>query len=152
MLSVPFPAHTITSRLKIARPLHALRTAVADRQMRRHQLDSLLARRAPEAMPQDPADLMFLYWAITKRGPERCIEFGSGQSTLFIAEALHARGHGHLWSLDADADWLAHTEQMLPDYLRTLVTFVHSPVRVHRIFGPQHMNTRYCRKADGTSC
>ena len=103
--------------------------------MRRAGLDSLLANRDPAALPQDPADLMFLYRTVGERNVRRAIEFGSGQSTLFIAQALHDQGFGHLWSLDSDARWLEHTRAMFPAHLKPFVTFIHSPVIVNRDYG-----------------
>ena len=86
-------------------------------------------------MEQDPADLMFLYDTIRARRVEWAIEFGSGQSTLFIAQALHDQGSGHVHSLDADARWLEHTSRMMPEHLKPYVTFVHSPVVVNNDYG-----------------
>ena len=102
----------------------------AARELAARKLDRLLERRNPRAEPQDPADLLFLHDTIYRRQPARCIEFGSGQTTVFIAEALYRRNRGHLWSLDASADWLAHSRQMLPERLQPFVTFVHSPVEL----------------------
>ena len=73
--------------------------------------------------------------AVSEAIRQRAIEFGSGQSTLFIAQALHDQGSGHLWSLDADARWLEHTSKLLPEHLRPFVTFIHSPVVVNREYG-----------------
>lgn len=98
--------------------------------MRDGPLAPLLRSRDPSALPQDPADLLHLYGTISGRDIERAIEFGSSQSTLFIAQAMHDRGRGHLWSLDADDKWLAHTRAMLPEHLKRFVTFVHSPVEL----------------------
>lgn len=130
-----FPGFVILARLGIAQRLHVRRTRRAGQEMKRLGLDSLLANLAPDALRQDPADLMFLYRTVGKRKPKRAIEFGSGQSTLFIAQAMHDAGEGHLWSLDADAGWLKHTEANLPDHLRPFVTFVHSPVVLSREHG-----------------
>lgn len=86
-------------------------------------------------MPQNPSDLRYLYEEVRKAAPERCIQFGSGQSTPFIAQALHDRGRGHLWSLNADAKWAEHTAAILPGHLRPYVTVVHSPSVVDASYG-----------------
>src|SRR3569623_819693 len=98
-----FPMHTLTVRTGIAQFLHGIRTKRAQRWIARKGYLSLTQRRHDGALPQDPADLRFLYEAIVRQQPQRAIELGSGQSTIFIAQALHDVGAGHLWSLDADA-------------------------------------------------
>ncbi len=130
-----FPGHAISARLRIARIAHRWRTRRAEAEMASCGLDRLLERRSGTALSQDPADLMFLYRSVRKRAVRRAIEFGSGQSTLFIAQALHDNGAGHLWSLDADEHWLDHTRQMLPERLRPYVTLIHSPVIVNSDYG-----------------
>jgi hypothetical protein len=130
-----FPLHSLTIKLGLAQVLHARRTARAKDWVERNGFAPLTRGQAEGALPQDPADLRYLYEAITRHRPARTIEFGSGQSTVFIAQALHDIGRGQLWSLDADADWLEHTRSLLPQHLRPYVTLVHSPVIVNREFG-----------------
>ena len=127
--------HTLTVRTGIAQFLHGIRTKRAQRWIARKGYLSLTQRRHDGALPQDPADLRFLYEAIVRQRPQRAIELGSGQSTIFIAQALHDVGAGHLWSLDADAGWLEHTRKMLPTHLQPFVTLVHSPVVVNHQYG-----------------
>jgi predicted O-methyltransferase YrrM len=115
--------------------LHRRRSRRAAAEIRERGLAHLLERRDPAALEQDAADLMFVYRAIMARKASRAIELGSGQSTLFIAQAMHDQGFGHLWSLDADVRWLEHSRGMLPAALRPFVTFVHSPATVSRRFG-----------------
>jgi predicted O-methyltransferase YrrM len=126
-----FPLHTLAVRSGVAARLHARRTRKAERILRARGHDRLIASHDDAALQQDPADLVYLYDTVGARRPTRAIEFGSGQSTVFIALALHDLGHGHLWSLDADARWLANSERSLPEHLRPFVTFVHSPAVAH---------------------
>jgi predicted O-methyltransferase YrrM len=130
-----FPNFTLTTR-GIAQAVHSARTAYASHKIARLGLDALIRRVDGEALEQDPADLLFLYENARDRRPQRAIEFGSGQSTTFIAQGLHDAGGGHLWSLDGNARWLANTEATLPDHLRPYVTFVHSPLTVTEEHGP----------------
>jgi len=130
-----FPGFTLTTKSGLARRLHARRTEKAAQRLRQSSLAPLLNGQDPLALPQDAADLLYLYDTVSSRKVERAIEFGSGQSTLFISQALHDQGHGHLWSLDANNLWLEHTKAMLPEHLRPFVTFVHSPVRIVQDYG-----------------
>jgi predicted O-methyltransferase YrrM len=130
------PSHTITIRLGIAQRLHARRMAKARREIETEGFGHLLQGRADDALPPDPACLMFLYRAVRNCGAGRVIEFGSGQSTIFIAQALHDQGFGHLWALEADAHWLRHTQSLIPEYLIPFVTLVHSPVILTSDHGP----------------
>lgn len=126
-----FPLHSLTARTGIARRLHAARTRKSEAILAKRGHDRLIAGRHADAMPQDAADLVYLYDLVRRRRPRRAIELGSGQTTIFIAQALHDIGAGHLWSLDADGHWLANSERSLPAHLRPFVTFVHSPAQIH---------------------
>jgi predicted O-methyltransferase YrrM len=132
---VLFPGLSLPARFRIPQMLHAVRSWQAARRLKRRGLHCLLARQTPDALPQDSADLLFLYDTVLRRRPSRALELGSGESTLFIAQALYELGEGHLWSLDADARWLDHTRAMLPERLSPFVTFVHSPVVVTEQLG-----------------
>ncbi len=74
------------------------------------------------AIPADHDDLWRLYSNIRKRKPEQVIEFGSGCSTLIIAEALRRNSRGKLLSIETDAYWASRTRQELPQILCPLVT------------------------------
>ena len=132
---VLFPTHTLAVRTGLAKWLHDRRTARAHSSLRQRGQERLLIKGDADALPQDPADLEYLYDTVRANRPQRAIEFGSGQSTVFIAQALHDVGQGHLWSLDADEHWLANTAAVLPEHLRPFVTFVHSPVAEDRSYG-----------------
>ena len=130
-----FPLHTFAVRTGLAKWMHDRRTKQSHATLIARGHEKLLISGDANALPQDPADLVFLYDEVRERKPERAIEFGSGQSTVFIAQALHDLGSGHLWSLDADARWLANTQAVLPEHLKPFVTFVHSPAVVDERFG-----------------
>jgi predicted O-methyltransferase YrrM len=80
------------------------------------------------ALAPDYTDLWFLYREVRRRRPTTLLEFGSGCSTVVLAFALYQNREGHLWSLDADAEWARATEAALPEALRSLATVVHAPV------------------------
>lgn len=130
-----FPAHTLAVRTGLARVLHDRRTAKAQAELRAKGFARLLLPQAPGALPQDHADLMHLYHAVQAQKAQRVIEFGSGQSTVFIAQGLHDQGFGHLWSLDGHAEWLKHTEGLIPEHLKPFVTLIHSPLAVTKEYG-----------------
>jgi len=130
-----FPVHTLSARTGVAQRLHGARSSRAREWIEQRGLAPLLRGQSADALPQDPADLRYLYETVGRHRPARTIEFGSGQSTLFIAQAMHDLGSGHLWSLDADADWLEHTRSLLPAHLRPFVTLMHSPVVVNHEYG-----------------
>lgn len=132
-----FPSHSLGIKTGIAQRLHARRTARAERELQERGFGPLLLPQAPGALPQDHADLMHLWRAVQDQKAERVIEFGSGQSTVFIAQGLHDQGFGHLWSLDADEKWLAHTKTLIPEHLLPFITFVHSPVELTNDYGPK---------------
>lgn len=130
-----FPSHSITAKLGIAQAVHGMRTRRAAKLLRQQNLEKLLGGKDPAALGQDPADLVFLKETIKERKVRRAIEFGSGQSTIFIAQGMFEQGFGRLFSLDADKRWLAHSEKALPEHLRDFVTFVHSPAIVNYEYG-----------------
>lgn len=132
---VLFPSHSLGIKFGIAQFLHSRRTKKALRDLKAKGFESLILGQNPEALPQDPADLMYLYEAVQNCKAQRVIEFGSGQSTVFIAQALHDLGFGHVWSLDSDEQWLEHTNGLVPAHLRPFITFVHSPVVLTSDYG-----------------
>ena len=85
----------------------------------------LSAGRRAGAKPPVWSDLWFLYMAVTVLKPKVILEFGSGCSTIAMAQALAdnaAKGSpGMLYSLDADPKWGQVTIDSMPDHLRELV-------------------------------
>lgn len=130
-----FPSHTLSVKLRLAQFMHKRRTAKARKELEAAGFSRLLLPQSPDALPQDHADLMHLYHAVQRQKAQRVIEFGSGQSTIFIAQGLHDQGFGHLWSLDSNADWLKHTAGLIPTHLKPYITQVHSPVELTDDYG-----------------
>lgn len=64
-----------------------------------------LAKRPPDAIPPEPADLWYLYRLVRRTKPRMILEFGSGCSTVLLAQALFdntkesERQRGFLYSL-----------------------------------------------------
>lgn len=130
-----FPSFTISSRLGLDRWLHARETRRAADAIESAGYTHLRRQIDPAADAQDPADLWHVYSTVRRNRPERCLEFGSGQTTLFTAQALADNGEGQLYTLDADARWLEHTKAMMPVELHPYVTFIHAPVAVVEDYG-----------------
>ncbi len=108
-------------------------TAVASKNMKKHNLESLFAKRPPDAYQPDHNDLWYLYSQVRQRRPELVVEFGSGCSTIVIAQAIRENGTGSLFSVESEERWKEATESSLPDELRDVVTIeVHQAVpKVH---------------------
>jgi hypothetical protein len=87
----------------------------------------LLGDRPADAIPVSPVDMLLLYRSIRARRPKVVMEFGTGNSTLVIAEALRRNGAGHLLSVDTSRRWIGETEKNMPAQLRPFVTLHHSP-------------------------
>jgi hypothetical protein len=92
-----------------------------------------LSRRPPETYPPDFSDLWFLYQTVRKRAPRTILEFGSGASTVVLAQALHdntaaSPGEpGHLYSIDDQRRWADVTTSTIPPHLRELCEVRHIP-------------------------
>ena len=94
---------------------------------RRGYLDFMNAR-PPNALAPDYADLWFLYQLVRETKPKIVIEFGSGCSTVIIAQALADNGVGHITSIDAQDAWAEVTKSSVPDDLEAYCEVVYSPV------------------------
>jgi hypothetical protein len=115
-------------------------------------LDVLLdfhAHRPPSADLADFTDLWFLYRTIRHRKPRTILEFGSGCSTVILAQALwdnqcHSPERGsYLYSVDADPYWAEATAKAMPTYLQKFCRIVYSPfleVEHSGTLGSQHAN------------
>jgi hypothetical protein len=95
----------------------------------------LLAERPPDAFGPDYSDLWFLYRVVRRRKPRCILEFGSGCSTVIMAQALwenqreSSRGdRGHLYSVDANPYWAKITSNSIPGHLRELCEVFYSPL------------------------
>lgn len=94
---------------------------------RRGYLEFLDSRPAGALRP-DYADLWFLYGLVRKHRPRVVLEFGSGCSTVVIAQALADNGGGHITSVDAEKTWAEVTSSTVPEELRAYCDVVYSPV------------------------
>jgi|SRR5713226_813822 len=108
---------------------------------RRGHLD-FLTSRPPHAYPPDFSDLWFLYKTVRRRKPTCVLEFGSGCSTVILAQALwdnerESLGEfgGRLYSVNADSYWADATRQYLPTHLRTICQVTYSPLLEIECFG-----------------
>jgi len=92
---------------------------------RRGYLD-FLKYRPQGAIPPDFADLWFLYRTVRLRKPRSILEFGSGCSTVILAQALsdntndHRPVSGFLHSVDSDPHWADMTRKAVPRHLETV--------------------------------
>jgi Methyltransferase domain len=84
--------------------------------------------RPTEALGPDYADLWFLYWNVRQRKPQIILEFGSGISTVCLAQALLENGSGRLYSVDDEERWATSTASSIPARLRALCDVRYSPV------------------------
>jgi len=100
-----------------------------------------LTRRPPHALPPDFGDLLFLYQTVRSRRPRCVLEFGSGCSTVIIAQGLFDNESkpsgpcGCVYSLDADPYWAKVTTKTMPPHLRRFCVIRHTPVFEVKCFG-----------------
>jgi hypothetical protein len=92
-----------------------------------------LKHRPPHAIPPDFADLWFLYETVRRRKPRCILEFGSGCSTVILAQALYDNRRneilntGYLYSVDADPYWAEVTFSSMQQHLQGLYEIWYSP-------------------------
>lgn len=102
--------------------VYGLLAAWGRHQLWRHRvlegLMEFVAKRPPTAIPPDFADLWFLYRTVRRRQPQVIVEFGSGCSTVVLAQALADNRHAaHLYAVESQAVWASATAQALPGHL-----------------------------------
>lgn len=88
----------------------------------------LYESRPKDAIPPAWHKLWNLYWRIRKERPLKVIEFGSGCSTIIMAQALYENGIGHLYTYEESEKWKKATESSLPKHVNN-VSVYHSPIR-----------------------
>jgi hypothetical protein len=104
--------------------------------LRRRGYLRFFALRPPNAFPPHFTDLWQLYRLVRHRRPRVILEFGSGCSTVILAQALYdnaqANGQtaGRVYSVDAERYWANVTRQTIPEHLRPLCEVSHSPLAV----------------------
>ncbi|MBI2055302.1 MAG: class I SAM-dependent methyltransferase [Candidatus Sungbacteria bacterium] len=90
--------------------------------------------RPPHALRPDYADLWFLYRTARRRKPKCIVEFGSGASTVILAQALsdnyaeNPGDGGRLYSFDAEKEWADAAAKTMPARLRQFCEVSHHPV------------------------
>ncbi|MGI9175445.1 MAG: hypothetical protein ACR2GR_09035 [Rhodothermales bacterium] len=90
-------------------------------------IDEFHATQPGHAIPPCYRDLWFLYKSVRTRRPKVVWEFGSGISTVVLTKALFDNGEGHLYSMDAEAQWAAVTTAAIPSRIAQFCTVMHSP-------------------------
>ncbi len=86
------------------------------------------AKREVSAFGPDYGDLWFLYNKVRKRCPRTIIEFGSGISTVCLAQALFDNGSGTVYSVDGNKQWAASTGRCIPTHLKSFCEVRYSEV------------------------
>lgn len=114
------------------RLIHVPRHKWAIWQMDRSGLNKLFAARDAKALAPQAFDLWFLYRQIRQRRPQTVVEFGVGNSTLVMAEAMRRNGFGSLHTIDASEHWISDTKRGLTNQCVTMHT---SPVESMEIDG-----------------
>ena len=104
-------------------------------------LREFMRDRPREAYPPDYRDLLYLYEQVRQRKPRVVLEFGSGCSTVVMAQALwenRREAHeasGRLYSLDGQKTWASAAAKGIPAHLNELCKVVYSPVREVEQYG-----------------
>jgi hypothetical protein len=126
------PTAAIKAKMKNVVPAllrsHGLRRLSKDT----HVLESLKmfqSGRESHAFAPDYGDLWFLYRAVRQRRPKVIFEFGSGNTTVCLAQALFDNGAGNLWSMDGDKAWAESTARCLPAYLKPIAEVRYNEVK-----------------------
>lgn len=102
-------------------------------------------------IPPEPSDLVRLHKLVRKRKSFTVLEFGSGYSTIVIADALSKneadwqqykdkievrnRFIFQLFSVDTSKDWIEHLQKKLPEHLSDRVTLQFSEVEAGTFSG-----------------
>jgi hypothetical protein len=92
------------------------------------------AARPSGANFADVTALWFLDRLLRQRKPRTLVAFGSGCSTVMLAQALWENRHqapdsgGGLYSIDADPSWAAATAKAMPPHLPPLCRILSSPL------------------------
>ena len=127
---------------------HRVRAAIGTWHLERNGVMAVVREfqrlRPQSAVPGDAGDWWFLYKKIRERHPKLILEFGSGNTTVVQAQALHDnRNGGRLISIDASRIWAASTQFCMPEHLKNIVEVLHGPlveVEEHGVKGWRHQN------------
>ncbi|WP_431629267.1 class I SAM-dependent methyltransferase [Alkalinema pantanalense] len=76
-----------------------------------------------------PSGIVKVLNTLVFRRPQAVVECGSGLTTYYLAKLLKNLGHGHLYTIDHDLDWLHQVKGFLTqEKLLDFVTFIHAPL------------------------
>jgi predicted O-methyltransferase YrrM len=88
-----------------------------------------IGQRIP--FPPEINDLVRLHKLIRREGFSRVLEFGTGYSTIVMADALSKNSsRSKLFTIDASEKWLQSVRARFPKHLLDFVSFHHSEIRV----------------------
>ena len=93
----------------------------------------IFSKRAKGARPPVCEDLEFLYDYVTEKRPFTILEFGSGCSTVVMADAhkwIRSWTGLSVFSFDNERKWLWETQKMIPEDLKDIVSLHYA--MVHR--------------------
>ncbi len=82
----------------------------------------IFSKRPKGALPPVCEDLEFLYDYVTENDPCVVLEFGSGCSTVVMAEAMRTKTGLDLWSFDNEREWLWETQKMISKDVEHIVS------------------------------
>lgn len=69
--------------------------------------------------------------------PDTVLECSSGVSTVVLARCLQLQGHGHVYSLEHEAEYAEKTRRLLDEHgLTSFATVVHAPLVQHGGYSP----------------
>lgn len=106
-------------------------SAQGRRALQRLGYQGLFDQRPPNSIPPVWGDLWHLYRTVRERQPALILEFGSGCSTIVMAQALADNGLRHgateVVSLESDTHWGAVAEDSIPRSLAPFVRIVVTP-------------------------
>lgn len=103
-------------------------------QLRKRGYLHFLKDRPRHSIPPDFADLLFLYQTVRRRKPRFILEFGSGCSTVILAQALFdnkrdlSEETGYLFSVEVEPYWAEVTAKSMPAHLQGFYEIVYSPL------------------------
>lgn len=89
-------------------------------------VDGFQSRRPGDAFKPDWFDLSLLYNDVRRLKPQLVLEYGSGVSTVVLAQAVRDNGSGRVVSLESDKEWTRINRDALPYYLFGVCEIVHS--------------------------
>jgi hypothetical protein len=83
-----------------------------------------------------PTAILDVLSALRQEDRRIVVECGAGLSTLFIAEQLLRRGHGHIYAFEHNVEWCRVVEGLLREHkLDDVATVIHAPLEQARVDG-----------------